>query len=62
MQSLSFHLQRDDFERWLSFIGDKVLAESVSKMKSLQLQGEEARKKVLELVGNRIEGLRSALR
>ncbi|MEM2904311.1 MAG: DUF5752 family protein [Candidatus Bathyarchaeia archaeon] len=62
LDSVSFHLERGDFEQWLSFIGDKALAESVGRMKPLQLQAEEARKKLVELVENRIRELRSAIR
>jgi len=62
LQSVSFHLQRGDFERWFSFIGDKVLAESVGRIKALQLQGEELRKKLVELVDDRIRELKAALR
>jgi len=56
--SLSFHLQRKDFQNWLrTTVGDDVLAERISHI-SLQLLVEKLRNDLVETVQDHISHLK----
>jgi hypothetical protein len=55
--SLEFHLQRGDFERWVTMLGDNDLARSVSGMKQLHLTGEKLRSELVRVVQTRVRQL-----
>jgi hypothetical protein len=57
--SLEFHLARDDFKNWFTFLGDSALASEVSELKGSGLRGEELRARISKLVESRLTGLRS---
>lgn len=57
-KSIQFHLERGDFTRWLSqVVGEKVLAEKISRLLTAKLKGEALRKRVLKIVAERIRAL-----
>ena len=59
--SLSFHLQRGDFQKWIEdTIGDDELAKRVSQIK-LTLPAEDMQKELLAIVQTRITELRREL-
>lgn len=50
-ESLKFHLYRGDFERWLTeAVKDPELAKDVATIKSANLNGEELRKGLLQVI------------
>ena len=59
IQSLQYHIERDDFERWLSqVIGDKKLAEKITSISQEKPPSEMLRKKLVAVVGTRIKQLK----
>jgi hypothetical protein len=59
--SVNFHLQRSDFQKWMSdTLGDDELAKRVSLIK-LTLPAEDLRKELLAIVQTRITELRREL-
>jgi hypothetical protein len=59
--SVNFHLQRGDFQKWMSdTIGDEELAKRVSLI-GLTLPAEDLRKELLAIVQTRINELRREL-
>lgn len=56
-QSIEFHVQRGDFEKWFECIGDEELAKKMAKLKAKSLQGEELRQKLHYIVENRYKKL-----
>jgi hypothetical protein len=59
--SVSFHLQRGDFQKWIEdTLGDSELAKRVSLIK-LTLPAEDLRKELLAIVQTRIKALRLEL-
>jgi len=60
VQSLQYHTERGDFERWLSqVLGDKKLAERILSMAEEKLIGEKLRKKLVMIVDARIKQLKA---
>jgi len=58
VQSLQYHMERGDFERWLSqVIGDKKLAEKVASLSVDKLAGEALRRKLVAVVKARLRQL-----
>jgi DNA-binding transcriptional ArsR family regulator len=55
--SIEFHLNRGDFEAWFSDLGDVELARKTMLIRERRMSGEELRKKLHEIVGNRCEEL-----
>jgi len=52
--SLDFHLYRGDFEKWIrDVLGDNELADEVSNLKELKLNGEELRKDLAKTIDSR---------
>jgi alpha-amylase len=63
INSIVFHLERGDFERWiLNVIGDRELADRIANLRSAKMDTEEKRKALLDLIGNRIEELKQTTR
>lgn len=60
IQSLKYHTERGDFERWLSqVLGDKKLAEKISSITSEKLVGKTLRKRLVTVVEARVKQLES---
>ncbi len=58
IQSVTFHFQRQDFQRWLKItIGDEELAKRVDQINVWTYDDENLRKKLFETVQNRIAEL-----
>ncbi len=59
VQSLQYHLERADFERWVSqVLGDKKLAERIASIGGEELDGEKLRKKLTSVVDGRAKQLK----
>lgn len=51
VESLEFHLYREDFENWIKAVfKDAALADELANMKSSQLKGEDLRKEILKAI------------
>jgi hypothetical protein len=50
--SITFHMNRGDFESWFSAIGDVELAKKVALLKKKKLSGEELQARLASIVGN----------
>ncbi len=60
-ESVNYHLQRGDFQKWLQdTIGDDKLAKKISLSKK-DLPAEELRKNLVDTVKNHIAELRAAI-
>jgi len=58
VESIEFHIQRGDFERWIrEVIGDKTLANRIAKVSREKFYGEKLRKKVLAILNARLREL-----
>ena len=57
IDSIEFHMNRNDFANWLNFIGDSELANSIKKSKEKNLKGEALKKELHDLVENRCKEL-----
>ena len=62
IRSIGFHLKRGDFEAWIRFLGDNILAMQIAKLRKKQLQGESLRSKLYDLVNRRCNKLRALTR
>jgi len=58
VKSVEFHVSRRDFENWFQSLGDAELAKRMSVIHSLNLHGEDLRKKVHESSKLRLEELK----
>jgi alpha-amylase len=57
-KSIRFHVERGDFERWVRQVaGDDKLASKIASLSDKKLIGEKLRKRMLSVVGRRIEKL-----
>lgn len=53
-ESLSFHVERGDFQKWiLNILKDKKLAEEINKIKDKKLQGQALRNRLYRVVSKR---------
>jgi len=53
-KSLSFHVKRGDFERWvLDVLKDEKLAKEMGKLKKQKLRGQALRNRLYRIVSNR---------
>ena len=53
-KSLSFHVKRGDFERWvLDVLKDEKLAKEMGKLKKQKLRGQALRNRLYSIVSNR---------
>jgi hypothetical protein len=53
VDSIEFHLNRGDFESWLTGLGDAELARKIALLKEKRIAGEELRSRLHEIVENR---------
>jgi len=58
VKSVEFHVSRRDFENWFKSLGDAELAKRMSVIHSMNLHGEDLRKKVHEVAKLRLEELK----
>ena len=59
LRSIRFHMERGDFERWLSqAVGDKELAKRLSEISDEHLDGEALRSRLLKVLEDRIRELK----
>jgi alpha-amylase len=59
-QSLQYHVERGDFERWLSqVLGDKKLAQRIQSVSKEKLTGEILRKNLVTIVNARVNQLKA---
>jgi hypothetical protein len=59
-KSLSFHVERGDFEKWvLDVLKDEKLAKEMAKIKDQKLQGQALRKRLYRIVSKRRKELAS---
>jgi hypothetical protein len=61
VKSIEFHLQRGDFEKWIRFLGENILALQLARIRKKAPQGEILREKICDVVSKRVEKLRSEL-
>ena len=62
-KSLSFHVKRGDFEKWvLEVLKDKKLAKKIKKLKSQKLRGQALRNRLYHIVSERRKELTSKTR
>lgn len=62
-KSLSFHLKRGDFEKWvLDILKDEKLAKEIGKLNSQELRGRALRNRLYGIVSERHKGLTSKTR
>jgi predicted transcriptional regulator len=51
VESLEFHLYREDFENWIKTVfKDAALADELANMKNSQLKGKDLRKEILKAI------------
>lgn len=55
--SIEFHINRGDFEAWISELGDAELARKLLLIKEQKMTGEHLRKRLYEIIKNRCEEL-----
>lgn len=61
-ESLEFHLQRGDFERWIvDIFRDETLATEIAKLRNQKLAGQALRKNLYTIVSNRYRELTTGL-
>ena len=59
-KSLEFHLQREDFEKWISeTLGDQKLAAQIKELRSQSITGENLRNHLCIVVARRYKELSS---
>ena len=59
-KSLSFHIQRGDFQKWtLNSLKDKKLAKELENVKNQKLHGQALRNRLNRIVSERINELTS---
>lgn len=59
IQSIKFHLERGDFEKWFRFLGESALATEVSKISKAKTYGEEIRKTIQTAVLKRVHEIKT---
>ena len=60
MKSIEFHLNREDFEKWIKHLTDLKLAGEIGKLRKKGLAGETLRSELYGLVKKRVEELEAA--
>jgi hypothetical protein len=53
LESVSFHMNRGDFEEWFKGLGDEELAKKVAELKEKNVVGEDLRSQLHEIVEQR---------
>ena len=62
-KSLSFHIEREDFQKWvLNILKDRTLAEEIAKIKNQKLRGQALRNSLYRAVFTRYNELTSRTR
>jgi hypothetical protein len=56
-ESLRFHMQRQDFEKWVSMLGDGDLAGKIGVIRKSNLQGEQLRSRLNSAGKGRLDQL-----
>ena len=57
-KSLSFHIERGDFEKWvLNILKDRKLAKALENVKSQKLRGQALRNRLYHIVSERLKEL-----
>ncbi len=60
LNSIKFHLQRNDFQKWIKeVLCDDELAEKINQIKTEQLSGENLREELLQTINSRITHLKT---
>lgn len=63
LRSIRFHLERGDFERWISqVVGDEELAGRIKQLASQNYKGEVLRRGLVSLIEDRVEELKATAR
>jgi len=55
--SVSFHVERGDFDSWFRMLGDKPLADQVATLRGMNISPDELRGKVSSMVRTRVDQL-----
>ena len=61
IKSIEFHTKNTDIEKWLRFIGERTSALQIAKLRKKSVEGEVLRKKIQDILRNRINKLRSSI-
>ena len=61
MQSLEFHLNREDFEKWFDCLGDVELSKKTAVLRDRKISGEQLREMLREMVASRYAALSKLL-
>ncbi len=61
LKSVEFHLQRRDFEKWIAYLGDEILALQIGKIRIMPFDGERTRAKIVETITDRVNKLKALL-
>jgi hypothetical protein len=59
-RSIRFHLGRQDFENWISMLGDATLARQISTLRTKKLSDAELKMQLISMVRMRLGQLRRA--
>ena len=59
LKSIEFHLHRGDFENWIKYLGDDILALQMAQIRNMPFNGEQTREKIVEVISKRIEKLKA---
>lgn len=52
-QSLEFHLERGDFQKWLTLLGEKRVIRQLGSLAKKGLKGEKLRARIVEILKSR---------
>jgi hypothetical protein len=58
--SIKFHLSRQDFENWITMLGDPTLAKQISTLRAKKLSDSELKNQLIRVVRLRLGKLRRA--
>lgn len=58
--SLQFHMSNQDFERWITMLGDGDLTAKLASIRASRVTGDELRPRLLVTVKNRVDQLNRA--
>jgi hypothetical protein len=56
--SLEFHMNRGDFEKWVTMLGDETLSKQIINLKRDEFHGDKMRKRLLQITRLRLGYLR----
>lgn len=54
-QSLEFHLDRGDFQKWLTLLGEKRVIRQLDSLSKKNLKGEKLRTRMTEILKARVK-------